>query len=365
MHLVLIINSLGIGGAEKVLIRLAEYWAANGHQISFVTFFQEEKFFYKFNQMNNINLVNLNEQTKSFNVFKIIKRIYLLRNFFNNIQPTLMLSFLVGANITVLLASLGIKFPVIVSERIDPSKHNISIFYKLLRIFSYNFAKTIIVQTKGIAEYFPNSWQGKIAIIPNWVKNPIIKKNLDYYKNQKIKKIITVGRLDPQKDQQTLIKAFAKLTNNYPEITLTIYGEGILRGALTNLINTLNLQHKVFLPGIVLDLELEKAFMDADLFVFPSIYEGFSNALAEAMSYGLPVIASRCSGNIDMVVDGENGLLFTCGDIEELVAKINVLLNNQDYCYKLALKARDIVNQFNQTNILKQWDNVLKSVVLK
>jgi glycosyltransferase involved in cell wall biosynthesis len=365
MHLALVINSLGIGGAERVLVRLAHIWADRGYKISFITFFQENNFCYQLNTKNNnkIHLINLGESRPSPNtnfflhVCKIIKRIYVLKKLFKKLQPDLIVSFLVGVNIIVLLANFWLKIPIVVSERIDPSKHIIPMFYKKLRLFTYQLAVAIVVQTKKIAEYFPSSWQEKIFIIPNWVKKPVIKKQLGCKNNQKIRNIISVGRLDQQKDHKTLIKAFAKLSVNYPEITLTIYGEGVLRSFLTQLINTLNLQNRIFLPGIA--MEVETVLASSDLFVFPSIYEGFPNALCEAMSCGLPVVASNCSGNVDIVEDGVNGLLFNSTDVESLVSSMQKLLDDPDYSNKLATNAQNIVNKFSELEILKLWDNIL------
>ncbi len=367
MHLALVINSLGIGGAERVLVRLAHIWAERGHQISFITFFQENDFCYQLNTKDNrINLINLGESKPLPNtnfflqIVKIIKRIYLLKKLFKKMQPDLIISFLVGVNITVLLANIFSKIPIVVSERIDPNKHVIPVFYKQLRLFTYQFSTALVVQTKRIAEYFPVSWQEKIFIIPNWVKKPLTTKT---NKNQMIKHIRSVGRLDSQKDHQTLIKAFAKLANDYPELTLTIYGEGILRNFLTKLISFLNLEDRIFLPGIA--TEVETVLTSADLFVFPSIYEGFPNALCEAMSCGLPVIASNCSGNIDIVEEGVNGLLFNVADVDGLVSCIKKLLDNSDYANKLAVNAQDVVNKFSEPEILKLWDNVLHQAICK
>lgn len=370
MHLALIINSLGIGGAERVLVRLAHEWADRGYQISFITFFQENNFCYQLNtKHNNIKLINLGEKKPKANtnffvqIFIVAKRIFLLKKLFNKLQPNLLISFLFKVNISVLLANIWSKIPIIVSERIDPSKHVIPAFYKKLRLMSYRLASNIIVQTKAIKDYFPNYLQKKIFIIPNWVKAPQTKKQLDINNSitTSISKIIAIGRLDQQKNHQLLIRAFAKLADNYPNLTLTIYGEGILRDFLQELIMSLKLQDRIFLPGITMDVEATLA--KADLFVLPSIYEGFSNALCEAMAVGLPVIAAKCSGNVDIIEHRKNGLLFNINNTEELVECIEFVINNPEHSNKLAINAQNIINQFNELNILKLWDQALENVL--
>ena len=365
MHLVLVINSLGVGGAERVLIRLANHWSNLGHKISFITFFNEEKFSYQLATNNNINLINLGEDNLSKKrtgaikyLIRVINRIYLLRQQFKLLQPDVIVSFLVGANISVLLANIGLNIPVVVSERADPFTHNISIFYKKLRFLVYKYATVITVQNQLIAKYFLEKFENKIFIIPNFVKPPKTQKNTEQSEMMAIKKIISVGRLDDQKDHKTLICAFAKLADLYPDLTLTIYGDGELRNFLQDLIIDLKLTHRVFLSGVTMDIEAQ--LLNSDLFVFPSVAEGFSNALCEAMSCGLPVIAADCAGNVNIIQNGIDGLLFKCGDIPELSISIEKLLNNSDYCNKLATNAKNIVNKFSEKEILKQWDNIVE-----
>ncbi len=361
MHLALVINSLGIGGAERVLIHLANYWADKGHTISLIVFFQAKNS-YQVITNNNIRLINLDEnyllQKNSGNIkyfFNIINRIFNLRQKIKLLQPDIIVSFLVGANICVLLANIYSKIPVIVSERADPLMHNISTFYKKLRLLTYKYAAVITVQNNNIAQYFLGKFKNKVFIIPNSVTLPTMKKNSEIVV---IKKIISVGRLDLQKDHKTLIYAFAKIAAIYPDVTLTIYGDGELREFLQNLLAELKLTDKVLLPGIVNNIQ--EKLIEADLFVFPSIAEGFSNALCEAMSYGLPVIAADCTGNVNIIENEVNGLLFKCGDIEELAFLMQKLLNNSEYCNKLASNAKNIVHRFAESEILKLWDDVLE-----
>lgn len=368
MHLALIINSLGIGGAERILVRLAHEWADRGYKISFITFFQETSFNYRLNtEHNNITLINLGEKKINNNlcsqIIKITKRIIILRKLFIKLKPNAIISFLVGANINCLLANICLNIPIIVSERIDPNKHIIPVFYKLLRIVIYKLANAIIVQTKQIKDYFPRCLQQQIFVIPNWVKEPKIKKILNHDKaaHKPINKIIAIGRLDHQKNHQLLIRAFAILSDKYPNLTLHIYGEGILRNELQNLLTSFNLQDSVKLPGITMDVETN--LKDADLFVFPSIYEGFPNALCEAMAVGLPVIASDCSGSNEIVEHNKNGLLFNVGNLEELVKCMEKVINDPVHAHQLAVNAQHIINKFNELKILTLWEQTLEKIL--
>jgi GalNAc-alpha-(1->4)-GalNAc-alpha-(1->3)-diNAcBac-PP-undecaprenol alpha-1,4-N-acetyl-D-galactosaminyltransferase len=108
------------------------------------------------------------------------------------------------------------------------------------------------------------------------------------------------------------------------------------------------------LPGVVSDIS--SVLQQADLFVFPSRYEGFPNALCEAMAMGLPVIASSCSGSRDVVRDGVDGRLFAVGDVAELTAIASELISDFEQRQRLAAAACKISERFDQQQIYALWD---------
>ncbi|ETZ04402.1 exopolysaccharide phosphotransferase [Holospora undulata HU1] len=211
----------------------------------------------------------------------------------------------------------------------------------------------MVVQTQSAADFFKNL--RNLLVIPNAVKKPSLQKitALDQAKH-----IISVGRLCPFKGFDTLIQAFARLYSNYPHLRLTIYGEGNEREHLQSLINSLNLQERVSLPGAT--QEIHQKLVEADLFVFPSLYEGFPNALAEAMSAGLPVIASNCSGNIDIVRDGMDGRLFPVGDVLKLAALMEELVCDPNTRGHLGEEAKTVAERFHPDLIFHKWDQLIR-----
>ncbi len=100
--------------------------------------------------------------------------------------------------------------------------------------------------------------------------------------------------------------------------------------------------------------------INADLFVFPSHYEGFPNALCEAMAAGLPVIVSNCSGNIDVVQDGINGRLFTIDDVGALILLMKELISDPLQCQKLSQNAMTLSDHYSPDKIYQLWDAVIE-----
>lgn len=355
MHLTLVISSLNPGGAERVLSGLANHWVSQGHQVSLVTFAASTDIpFYQLDP--RINLIQL-DQTKAESSFlkrswNILRRILCLRRTLKKLKPDLVVSFIDVINMTTLLAATGLKVPVIVSERTNPLAHHLPILYQKFRNILYPKASKIVVQTESAARYFKG--MSNISVIPNAIAEVVQGQEGT---KREVRKLVSVGRLCPFKGFATLIQAFSHLLPKYPDLSLTIYGEGAERGNLERLIADLNLQEKVHLPGVTQNIQ--EALLAADMFVFPSLYEGFPNALCEAMAVGLPVIASNCSGNIDVVQDGVDGRLFPVGDVNALVALMEELIKNPEECQRLSLNAQKISERFHPTRILKLWDDLL------
>jgi GalNAc-alpha-(1->4)-GalNAc-alpha-(1->3)-diNAcBac-PP-undecaprenol alpha-1,4-N-acetyl-D-galactosaminyltransferase len=359
-HLALVISSLNAGGAERVLSELANAWVEDGYKASLITLASPQaKPFYPLSK--KINLVQLDQNTDEKAGFlvrlkNIIRRVLCLRKTLNQLHPDLIISFVDVMNITTLFATRGLKIPVVVAERTNPACHPLPSLYKRIRVWIYLWAFKIVVQTQTAATYFPSRLQTKMIIIPNFVKLAEKIKSTAQVKKP-VHKIVSVGRLNPFKGFQDLIKAFSQLSAIYPTLELTIYGEGEERKNLESLVATLKLQERIHLPGTVENIY--EVVGQADLFVFPSHYEGFPNALCEAMSVGLPVIASNCSGNIDVVQDGINGRLFPIGDVAVLVTLLGELIEDKDQRIQLSEEAIKISNQFGEIRVLKMWEHVI------
>ena len=136
----------------------------------------------------------------------------------------------------------------------------------------------------------------------------------------------TVGRLDPVKDQAGLLKGFKHLHEEYPAAVLVVVGDGPCRAELQALTAALDLGTRVHFFGERTDVPLLLKGMD--LFVLPSIAEGISNTILEAMATGLPVVATRTGGNPELVQEGVTGMLTPVGDHQALAGALGAYLSD-------------------------------------
>ncbi len=160
-------------------------------------------------------------------------------------------------------------------------------------------------------------------------------------------RVITVGRLSPEKGQHGLLQAFRSLVNRDVDAELRIVGEGSLHESLTKTIAEYELDDRCALVGQKTETEVLDELADADLFVLSSFMEGLPVVLMEALGMCVPVIAPCVAGIPELVRHGETGLLFTTGDWDDLSAQLELLACDPELRRRLAERGRhQIVEEF-------------------
>ncbi len=170
--------------------------------------------------------------------------------------------------------------------------------------------------------------------------------------------LLSVGRLRYQKGHDILLKALPRVVEKFPHALLLIAGEGILRQELEAEAMRLGISERVKFLGVREDVPVLMSL--ADLFLFPSRFEGMPNALLEAMGYGLPVIATAVQGVDEMIRDGENGLIIPLDDPEQVSDAILRLLNNSEERQRLGKAARETIEkEYTLEKMCSQYEKLL------
>ena len=343
-RIVFFIGTLGNGGAERVISILTRHLANMGLSIEIVLYYDSVPF-YEIHP--DVRITYVERETCSKN---ILKNLLWLRRYFKK-NADLVISFLAQFNMLSLVALFATRIPTIVADRNDPRHMPKQGLLRTTRNLLYHLADVVVVQTQHNKMYFSKALQRKCRIIYNPID--LGEKQGLALRTEKKRRIVSAARLMPQKNQLMLIDAFAKVKEDFPDHTLTIYGEGPFRNELENRIETLGLTGSVELPGKVQNVF--DCIADAELFVLSSDFEGMPNALIEAMCLGLPVISTRVSGATDLIVDGKNGLLTDVGNTEQMVSCMKRMLADaalRKSCAEEALKLND---QLCVDRIVDQW----------
>src|ERR1700733_4389767 len=173
------------------------------------------------------------------------------------------------------------------------------------------------------------------------------------------RQLAAMGRLDYQKGFDLLIDAFARAAEGQPDWSLVILGEGPERRRLEEQIHTRGLEPRVQLLGWVSDPS--RVLRDCDAFVLSSRYEGFPNALLEAMALGLPAVAVDCpSGPADIIRSEVDGLLVPLGSVPALTTALRRLMCDEKLRHRLGREAVQVVGRFSSERYYARWEAVLR-----
>lgn len=354
MHkrIVFFIGTLMEGGAERVISILSSYFAAHEYEVEILMYYDREVFY----QIDpRVKIVSVEREVQG----NLIRKIQWLRKHLSA-KADIVISFLCTLNMVAITSLLGTGKPIIVADRNDPSKTPEKAVLRGVRNFLYRFSSKVVVQTTHNYEYFPFAVKKNAVVIPNPV-NMGDSVGLAL-RTEKKKRIVSIGRLIPQKNQKLLIAAFNEVVKAFPEYTLTIYGEGESRGELENYIKRLGIGAIVDLPGS--KKNVHGLMADASLFVLPSLYEGMPNVLIEAMCLGLPCISTMVSGADDLIQNNESGLIVKNNDQDDMVRAMTELLSNEALRNSFGEQAVKVAEKLTPETIASEWERVIKSLLI-
>ena len=356
--ILLLIPSLVGGGAERVMVTLANNLSLN-YDVEILTLTTTESF-YKLDESVKVEgigcVVNKkNAVTRFFTrTMSAFKGFFGIKHAINNKKPDVVIAFLNSVSQPLLLLKTFSKMrcKVIVSERADPNERGF-----LNRWFERYFfprADIIVCQSKKVSEFFREKDRKKTVIIPNPICADAIPRMFD---GERKKTIVGVGRLAEQKNFTLLINAFSKMDKRFADYKLEIYGAGPMEKQLNEQIEQLELTGKAFLMGAKKNVMFEIA--DASLYVMSSNFEGFPNALVEAMATGLPVISTDFpTGVASEIVKEENGIVVPIKDENALVVAMENLLSNENRMRKMGLENRKYLDILREESVVAMWEKL-------
>lgn len=351
-RLMLVIGSLQGGGAERQLSDMANYWAAGGIDVTLATWSGPESgdFYPLASGVSRIWLdVRVPRRTLPATLTRSVLRVRKLRRVLRDFKPDAVLSFIDVSNIYTIMAARGLGIRVVVAERTHPAiNRTVSRPWRVLRRICYPLAHAVVAQTQDAGQWIGRHCRARVTVIPNSLRN------LPDVRGEREPLIIAVGRLSEEKGFDLLLRAFARISPDFPGWRISIVGDGAERRALMQLRDELMLTDRVEFVGEVRQVELWMA--RAGLLVHPSRREGFPNVVLEAMGMGCAVICADCrAGPSELIQDGVNGRLVPVDDVDALGRVMAELIAAPEIRERLGGEASKVREQFGQTRIMDRW----------
>ena len=341
------------GGAERVISELIQY-AVNEYEVSLILMEDQYEIAYNISPKCDVRIIHC---THPKGVLRKLESYWQLRHLIKNINPDVVLSMPEDIGIYVILALLGTKYPVVISERNNPWVMPNKKISRVLRKLMYPFATGFIFQTKQAQSFFSRKIQSKGIVLPNPLD---VSKLPAPYQGEREKIIVGAGRLDPQKNFSLLIDSFAEFYKSHSDYRLVIYGEGRLKEEL--------MAHaKGKLPTTAFEFagrvsDLPERLNKATAFVLSSDFEGMPNVLIEAMACGVPSISTDCpsGGSAELIEDGVNGILVPVGGREQLTNSLHLLVDKAETREKISCNAIKVRETLNAEVIVEKWFDYIK-----
>lgn len=355
-----------VGGAERVLCTGCSELASRGHEVSILTFDPPggQPFYPLDPRVKRIDL-GIGDSSQPAGLIETLARMRALRRTINTERPDVAVGFMHSMFVPMAFSLAGTGVPVLGSEHIVPEHYRTRPLQYLLLMLASPFLTRLTVLSKAIRSRYPVGVRKRMVVMPNPVEAAANCANVGGAKESFT--LLSVGRLEAQKDHATLIKALALVADKFPKWRLKIVGEGTLRADLASLVAALDLQAKVTMPGVTPAIANE--YMAAEVFVISSRYEAFGLVTAEAMSHGLPVVGfADCPGTNELIEAGKTGLLVTPGSdrVGALASALSQLMAAPSLRQNLGKAGREAIKtRFSPGQVCDQWENLLHSISRK
>lgn len=356
-----VIESMGGGGTQQVLKSISTHFLERGVQQTLITFKDPSHDIVRLDpEVQRITIkMSRFASTIVAPIINNIGRIYSLRRAISKSEATIIISFLSTTNILVLIATLGMRKRIVVSERNDPYRQKLKNVWNWLRRIFYPLADSVVCNSQTAVNFF-SKWKGtnNVILIENAVRQLEVREEVFLPK----KYFLFVGRLHEQKRADILIKAFSQ--SNLKEYELLILGDGPLKDELKSLADSLSVKKNIKFLGHL--TELSAYYSKAHAFVMCSDYEGSPNALWEALSLGAPcIVTDSIEEAVCHLIDGESGLIVKSQNICSLANALTYVAKNKEVRDRLKKNGPRVIEKFSHDNVNKKWDRLIFGDVTK
>lgn len=355
-----LLSAMTEGGAERVAAQLCNHWVNEGHAVTLMpTFSGRGACVYPLDERVELDYLADRVGSTKKSGWNYVRRFLALRRAVREIAPDVIVSFLTHVNVATLIATAGLSVPVFVSERIYPPSQPIGAVWLWLAKCLYRRAARVVAQTHGVARWIAANCAGaRVTVIPNPVGVPVPVAEPRLCPDRWVgdcPMVLAAGRLVEQKGFKRLLTAFAALADVRRDWHLVILGDGPDREALEAYRDELGLAGCAHFPGRAGNIG--DWYERADLFVMSSYFEGFPNALLEAMTYGVPVVSVDCpTGPADIIRHDIDGLLVAESDgVEGIIAAMRRLMTDDALRLRMGHRAREARLRFAIEDVSKSW----------
>jgi len=358
IKIVYLINSLALGGAEKLLLDICRLIDKDKFEVFVCTVNGSGPLYSQFEKLG-INLKIF--QKKSKIGLNVIGQIY---KFLKEIKPQIVHTHLFAGDTWGRIAAIFARTPIIIV-----TEHNLNLdegfIKKLIKLILSWFTDKIIAVSEGVRDYsikIEKIKADKLEVVYNGID--LEKFAFRGYKPIDLANVKAgvVARLEKQKGHQYLIAALPLILKKYPNLILNIIGTGSLEHELQSQIENLNIKDKVIFRGA--QLELDKILEQMDLFILPSVWEGLGIAILEAQAVGVPVLASNVGGVKEIVIDKKTGLLFEPKDPQGIFEAVDNLILNPNLQKEIVDNAyNQVIKKFSLDQMIKAYTDLYLNLI--
>jgi glycosyltransferase involved in cell wall biosynthesis len=349
-----------LAGTEIASYNIAKFLGKRGHEVHVITSLDNP--FPKNETLENFCIHRIT--FKKVRVIGVILFWFQILYKIKKINPDIVHIQALTISLPGLVSKIFLKKPYIVwargSDVYLPDKFTKLISKVVLKNASYIIALNEDMKRKINTIYKREN----IIVVPNGIELEKFKDIYPQKQDNKIKTIIFVGTLRPVKGVEYLIKAMSIIHEKLPDTNLLIVGDGPDREKLETLAQELDLQGCTCFAGNVSNEKIPEYMAKADLFVLPSLSEGFPLVILEAMASGLPIVTTNIGGLPDIVKNGENGFLVEPKNPEALADKIMLLLSNKKSCKKISIINKTTIRDYSWSKIAEKLEKVYKEIYL-